>query len=717
MATKFSQIYKQELKSKGILSSLGSAALKQRKERMDIRNVLFGGSGVVSATGQKIFGKGYSASGGASKLSSDSPQQSAAINALSISIEKQEGLLKVVAKNTANMNSMARDMNITRQNIASMTKNMTGKSSKGADAMWMGVGKRNALFADKKTPINTKQSASSDRGGLGGIFSKIGGAIAGGAGIIGSVVSGLLGAVGSAGGGILRMVGGILSGVPGGWLLGTIALAGVAYLLKEVYNNVDFSKLKNDILIGLGLDPENKEKTLKQQILEKLGFSTETSKSVSDSIENFDKEMKKIFQPAADKFELYAKAAFTTLSKIFENVGKTFGFVINDFFADNKLAIITALAVGMGLMGGVTLGAGAIAGMVAGLGAGLVLGKATSNLQSPDSLQNTINTLDRLEQLEKEINDNATKRDQATRDRYSGGSSKEDKAKRDKAEADLKMIEADTVAKFNEMKKIERENPLAGIDLEGNNVGFKDSTGSRRKMLGELRDKKLKERKEALNFNPAPIFNSEVNKNSPVNLKEDQLKNAKIIYEEFIKAGYNDTQAKAAIANAQAESQLDATIQSGFVKNGVREESYGLFQINRKAHPEYSVEDLKDARKNTQAIIKIMTEKKKASGTFRRIMDGANATEFFMKYVEQPADQTDPKVFERINYFNKIKGIDLSSSSTELNDNTRAAAAGNSSGGGSVNATTNNNVKNSQAVVATRVGMDDKSLQQAMALF
>ena len=65
MATKFSQIYKQELKSKGILSSLGSAALKQRKERMDIRNVLFGGSGVVSATGQKIFGKGFSALGGA----------------------------------------------------------------------------------------------------------------------------------------------------------------------------------------------------------------------------------------------------------------------------------------------------------------------------------------------------------------------------------------------------------------------------------------------------------------------------------------------------------------------------------------------------------------------------------------------------------------------------------------------------------------------------
>ena len=60
MAT-FTDVYKQELKSKGVLSSLGSTMFKRSKERLDPRNILFGGSGITSAIGQKIFGKGYSA--------------------------------------------------------------------------------------------------------------------------------------------------------------------------------------------------------------------------------------------------------------------------------------------------------------------------------------------------------------------------------------------------------------------------------------------------------------------------------------------------------------------------------------------------------------------------------------------------------------------------------------------------------------------------------
>ena len=60
MAT-FTDVYKQELKSKGVLGSLGSTAFKRTKERLDPRNMLFGGSGMMAATGRKIFGKGYQA--------------------------------------------------------------------------------------------------------------------------------------------------------------------------------------------------------------------------------------------------------------------------------------------------------------------------------------------------------------------------------------------------------------------------------------------------------------------------------------------------------------------------------------------------------------------------------------------------------------------------------------------------------------------------------
>ena len=163
--SKFSDIYKQELNSKGVLSSLGSAALKQTQERMDIRNSLFGGTGAISRTGQKIFGKGYSAMGGiAAKLSgsSNSPMQGASIDALVISNQKQERLLKIVAKNTMNMNMMARDMNITRQNIVSLTRKVTGKSAKGSDAMYMNANRRNAQVDG----MPKRGAAPGARGGL-----------------------------------------------------------------------------------------------------------------------------------------------------------------------------------------------------------------------------------------------------------------------------------------------------------------------------------------------------------------------------------------------------------------------------------------------------------------------------------------------------------------------------------------------------------------------
>ena len=175
MATKFSQLYKQELKSQGILSSLGSAALKQTRQRMDIRNTLFGGSGVLSLAGQKIFGKGYSPLEKASSVLSSSPTSTSSgadsqgITDLLASSERQEALLRVISKNTFNMNLMARDTNITRQNIVTLTKKMTGRSSKSQDALWYDVKTRNTAIdaLAKKRNENTQpgNTAPSNMGG------------------------------------------------------------------------------------------------------------------------------------------------------------------------------------------------------------------------------------------------------------------------------------------------------------------------------------------------------------------------------------------------------------------------------------------------------------------------------------------------------------------------------------------------------------------------
>ena len=151
MAT-FTDIYKQELKSKGVLGSLGSAGFKRAKERLDPRNILFGGSGIVSATGQKIFGKGYSAidKSGGKKLSDsgafNGEIKSEALNALLVSSQKQEAQLSIIAKNTMNSNAMARDINVMRQNIMKLVTMGGGKASRGSDMFFKDAAARESAY-------------------------------------------------------------------------------------------------------------------------------------------------------------------------------------------------------------------------------------------------------------------------------------------------------------------------------------------------------------------------------------------------------------------------------------------------------------------------------------------------------------------------------------------------------------------------------------------
>ena len=59
--SRLADILREEYKTKGVFSGTTSAMGKRSLEKLDIRNALFGGSGVGSAIGQKIFGKGYRA--------------------------------------------------------------------------------------------------------------------------------------------------------------------------------------------------------------------------------------------------------------------------------------------------------------------------------------------------------------------------------------------------------------------------------------------------------------------------------------------------------------------------------------------------------------------------------------------------------------------------------------------------------------------------------
>jgi hypothetical protein len=349
MATKFSTIYKQELKGKGILSSMGSAVLKSARERTDIRNMIFGGKGMFSATGQKAFGRGYSAlssGAGASPSAAQAAAQSSATGDLLASSERQEALLRVVAKNTFNMNMMARDMNITRQNIATLTRLAAGKAAQSQDALWYDVKTRNQSIDSlgKKTPTKTTGNTQSSGSG---IFGLLGGLFSGGANFLGAVVSGLLGVVGTVGGGILSTIATVLRFVPGGFLIGTIALAGVAYLLKKVSENVNFSGLTDKILRGLGLDPDDKENSLTKQILKKLGFSDSTAGTIENTFKDIGQTFSNIFEPVVRTMLIHSRAAFNTLTHSFSILGEEFKYQADKLFNENKGKIFAAIAVGL----------------------------------------------------------------------------------------------------------------------------------------------------------------------------------------------------------------------------------------------------------------------------------------------------------------------------------------------------------------------------------
>lgn len=381
MATRFSTVYKQELKNKGVLSSMGSSVLKSARERMDVRNMFFGGKGMLSATGQKVFGRGYSAlSSGATGApsSAQAAAQSAVTSDLLSSNERQEALLRVVAKNTFNMNLMARDMNITRQNIATLTRLAAGKAAQSQDALWYDVKTRNQAIDSlgKKQTTPTKANEKKQSGG--GIFSGI-------TSVIGSVV----GALGGIGGGILSALSIVARLSP---ILGIIGVIASAYVIKELGKAVDFGAIGEAIAKFLGIDTKS-EKGFFQQILEKLDkkfettFFTDTKKQIEGFYERTTNLIIKNFGPqinavgkgvavAVDIATVYTKAAFQTLADGFSGIGKAIGFLFNEFFQSNKGSIFAAIAAGLAIGYGGKNAARALAGLGAAGIAGL-FGKVT----------------------------------------------------------------------------------------------------------------------------------------------------------------------------------------------------------------------------------------------------------------------------------------------------------------------------------------------------
>jgi len=143
---RLASILEQEYKTKGAFSGTSSALGKAALEKLDIRNALFGGGGVGSVIGTKVFGKGYSATRNRDTGKSTSPISENLSSASSPILQQINANMKMTAKNSMSLPMMARDMNLTKLNIMKLVKASGEKPTHGHDRFWKNSKGRDAAY-------------------------------------------------------------------------------------------------------------------------------------------------------------------------------------------------------------------------------------------------------------------------------------------------------------------------------------------------------------------------------------------------------------------------------------------------------------------------------------------------------------------------------------------------------------------------------------------
>ena len=159
--SKLADILKNEYKSKGIVTGAASAVGKKALEKLDIRNALFGGSGIGSIIGQKLFGKGYSATSAKNLSANQTPITASAPAIDNTLLQSLNQNAAISAKNSMSIPMMSRDMNVMRQNIVKLVKLQGGTPSTKADMFFSKAKEReaqyeNAMEKSKPTKIGEK---------------------------------------------------------------------------------------------------------------------------------------------------------------------------------------------------------------------------------------------------------------------------------------------------------------------------------------------------------------------------------------------------------------------------------------------------------------------------------------------------------------------------------------------------------------------------------
>ena len=174
MATFTDIVSKQRQKGEGIGSSLATAFNERAKERLDPRNYLFKRKGLLTSLLPGL--KGYQAGG--DKLKGEKSEGLGAsaesiLNTIADRLGELKTQFRMVAKNSIVLPQMARDANITRQNIQKLVKMQGGEASNKADMFFKRSADRESQYessmkAGKPTP-SKKEEGKEDKS----IFRKI----------------------------------------------------------------------------------------------------------------------------------------------------------------------------------------------------------------------------------------------------------------------------------------------------------------------------------------------------------------------------------------------------------------------------------------------------------------------------------------------------------------------------------------------------------------
>ena len=560
MAT-FTEVYKQELKNKGVLSSIGSAALKQTKEKLDPRNILFGGKGLFSVTGQKIFGKGYQAVPKSKKLTEGADLKSDALAEILTSSKNQEGQLSridsrltVIGKNTMPLRAMARDANVTRQNIIKMVKILGGKSTNKADAFFLKQGEEEAAYENKfkrETSVTTKTPTTPEATKKEGLL----GSLASFAKNIGSIISEAVSKIPSLIlGGIKNLFKNLPSLISGG-------VSGAAWTAGLLWKGLKFAGTR--LIWPLLTSP------LGAGILGAAGLAWLVSKLIAEY--ELDKPVEVAPPVGRDETTGKMEAAGELAGKLMSKIKSTRPFKVAETYGYGKEV----------------------------------------DTKNEQQLEEYLQFL--------EDSGDPTKIEAVARIR------------------EQRLSEAGDYSGYNreeQMRQIRaRAEERSRVQLGNMSLG-----------AGGFTPNKVVPQAERSSFERGRSIAPSV---SQFNQKREM---ANLIYTEFRKAGYGEAQIKGAIANAMHESSLNPKAAN---ISGI-EESIGLFQINRRAHPQYSRQDLEDPIKNTRAMLEIMSKSPGHDAEYRRLSGANEATKFFMEKFERPQRQDEEALSWRTQHLEQI---------------------------------------------------------------